>query len=67
MVQTKTSVYTPTFIFLPNCLHSALNAQIALIFNALRSVDTLKNRIHNCVHVPLHYASLPQKESGFTA
>ena len=52
-MQTKTSVYTPTFIFLPNCLHSALNAQIALIFNALRSVDTIKNRMHHCVHASL--------------
>lgn len=67
MVQTKIAVYTPTFIFLPNCLHSALNAQIALIFNTLRSVDTIKNRIHHCVHAPLHNASLPQNESGFTA
>lgn len=67
MVQTKIAVYTPTFILLPNCLHSALNAQIALIFNALRSVDNIKNRIHHCVHTPLHNASLPQQESGFTA
>ena len=67
MVQTRTSVYTSTFIFLPYCLHSALNVQKALIFSLLRSVDTIKNRMHHCVHTPLHYASLPQKESGFTA
>ena len=65
-MQTKIAVYTPTFIFLPNYLHSALNAQIALIFSVLRSVDTIKNRIHHCVHAPLHNA-IPQKESGFTA
>lgn len=53
MVQTRTSVYTPTFIFLPNCLHSALNTQNTLIFNALRSADNLKNRIHHCLHAPL--------------
>lgn len=67
MVQTKTSVHTPTFIFFPNYLHSALNAQIALIFSVLRSVDTIKNRIHHCVHAPLHNASLAQSKSGFTA
>ncbi len=67
MVQTRTSVYTSTFIFLPYCLHSALNVQKALIFKALNSVDALKNRIHHCVHAPLHNASLPQNESGFTA
>gem|GEM_PF-3028213 len=33
----------------------------------LHSVYTIKNRMHHCVHTPLHYASLPQKESGFTA
>lgn len=67
MVQTKTSVYTPTFIFLPYCLHSALNVQKALIFKVLNSVDALKNRMHHYVHTPLLNASLPQNESGFTA
>lgn len=60
------SVHTYIYFF-PNYLHSALNAQIALIFSVLRSVDTIKNRIHHCVHAPLHNASLAQSKSGFTA